>query len=67
MTANDDEATRSEAMDAGCIAYLRKPFAGQVPARCHWESCGLTDAAQQEHAGSSQSELGQTREIWARN
>ena len=29
-TANDDEATRNEAMDAGCIAYLRKPFAGQV-------------------------------------
>ena len=30
MTANDDEATRNEAMDAGCIAYLRKPFACQV-------------------------------------
>jgi FixJ family two-component response regulator len=30
MTASDDEATRNEAMDAGCIAYLRKPFAGQV-------------------------------------
>jgi FixJ family two-component response regulator len=30
MTANDDEATRNEAMDAGCIAYLQKPFAGQV-------------------------------------
>jgi FixJ family two-component response regulator len=30
MTANDDQATRNEAMDAGCIAYLRKPFAGQV-------------------------------------
>ena len=30
MTANDDEATRNEAMDAGCIACLRKPFAGQV-------------------------------------
>jgi FixJ family two-component response regulator len=27
MTASDDEATRNEAMDAGCIAYLRKPFA----------------------------------------
>ena len=26
MTANDDEATQNEAMDAGCIAYLRKPF-----------------------------------------
>ena len=30
MTANDDEATRNEAVDAGCIAYLRKPFASQV-------------------------------------
>ena len=27
MTANDDEGTRDEAVDAGCIAYLRKPFA----------------------------------------
>jgi FixJ family two-component response regulator len=30
MTANDDEATRNEAVDTGCIAYLCKPFAGQV-------------------------------------
>jgi FixJ family two-component response regulator len=30
MTANDDEATRNEAMDAGCIAYLSKPFAQDV-------------------------------------
>ncbi len=30
MTANDDEATRNEAVDAGCIGYLRKPFARQV-------------------------------------
>lgn len=30
MTASDDEATRNEAMDAGCIAYLRKPFAQGV-------------------------------------
>jgi FixJ family two-component response regulator len=30
MTANDDEATRNEAMDVGCIAYLHKPFAGHV-------------------------------------
>ena len=29
-TANDNEATRNEAMDAGCIAYLRKPFARDV-------------------------------------
>jgi DNA-binding response OmpR family regulator len=30
MTANGDEAARNEAMDAGCIAYLRKPFAQHV-------------------------------------
>ena len=30
MTANDDEATRNEAVDAGCIAFLRKPFAQHV-------------------------------------
>jgi len=30
MTANDGEATRNDAMDAGCIAYLRKPFARDV-------------------------------------
>lgn len=27
MTAHDDEATRNDALDAGCIAYLCKPFA----------------------------------------
>lgn len=26
MTANDNAATRQEAFDTGCIAYLRKPF-----------------------------------------
>jgi len=30
MTGNDNDATRNEAMDAGCIAYLRKPFAQNV-------------------------------------
>jgi FixJ family two-component response regulator len=30
MTGNDNDATRNEAMDAGCIAYLRKPFAYPV-------------------------------------
>jgi FixJ family two-component response regulator len=30
MTANDDDATRKEATDAGCIAYLKKPFAPQL-------------------------------------
>src|SRR6476661_4923946 len=30
MTANDDEATRNEAVEAGCIAYLRKPFGQHV-------------------------------------
>lgn len=30
MTAIDDEATRKEAMVAGCVAYLKKPFAPQL-------------------------------------
>jgi FixJ family two-component response regulator len=30
MTAMDDDATRNEAMAAGCIAYLKKPFAPQL-------------------------------------
>ncbi len=30
MTAIDDDATRNEAMEAGCIAYLKKPFAPQL-------------------------------------
>jgi len=27
MTAIDDDATRREAINAGCVAYLKKPFA----------------------------------------
>ena len=30
MTAIDDDAIRKEAMSAGCVAYLRKPFAPQL-------------------------------------
>jgi FixJ family two-component response regulator len=30
MTAIDDDATRNEAMAAGCVAYLKKPFAPQL-------------------------------------
>lgn len=30
ITARHDEATRREAMDAGCAAYLGKPFPGHV-------------------------------------
>lgn len=30
MTAIDNDATRREAMAAGCIAYLKKPFAPQL-------------------------------------
>jgi FixJ family two-component response regulator len=30
MTAIDDDATRKEAIGAGCIAYLKKPFAPQL-------------------------------------
>jgi FixJ family two-component response regulator len=29
MTAIDDDATRSQAMAAGCVAYLKKPFTPQ--------------------------------------
>jgi len=38
MTANDDEAARREAMDAGCIAYLRKPFEGHVLLDAIWKA-----------------------------
>jgi FixJ family two-component response regulator len=30
MTAIDSEATRQEAVEAGCIAYLRKPFLARL-------------------------------------
>src|SRR5216683_3571905 len=30
MTAIDNEATRQEAIDAGCVAYLRKPFLAKL-------------------------------------
>jgi FixJ family two-component response regulator len=30
MTAFDDEATRLRAVEAGCLAYLRKPFSAQL-------------------------------------
>jgi FixJ family two-component response regulator len=30
MTAHDSAAVRREAMDAGCAAYLQKPFSGHV-------------------------------------
>ncbi len=30
MTAIDNEATRQEAFDAGCIAYLKKPFLAKL-------------------------------------
>ena len=29
ITALDDDATRQAAIEAGCIAYLQKPFSGQ--------------------------------------
>jgi DNA-binding response OmpR family regulator len=28
MTALDTDAVRREALDAGCVDYLRKPFSG---------------------------------------
>jgi FixJ family two-component response regulator len=30
MTAIDNEATRREAFDVGCVAYLRKPFLAKL-------------------------------------
>jgi FixJ family two-component response regulator len=30
MTAVDDEATRKEAFDVGCVAYLKKPFLAKL-------------------------------------
>jgi CheY-like chemotaxis protein len=30
MTAIDNEATREAAFDAGCVAYLRKPFLAKL-------------------------------------
>src|ERR1700722_10778356 len=30
MTAIDDDATRKETMNAGCVAYLKKPFAPKL-------------------------------------
>src|SRR5476651_2325551 len=30
MTAIEDDVTRNEAMQTGCIAYLKKPFAPQL-------------------------------------
>jgi AmiR/NasT family two-component response regulator len=30
MTAFDDEVTQQEAVEAGCIAYLRKPFLARL-------------------------------------
>jgi FixJ family two-component response regulator len=30
ITATDDETTRKEALDTGCIAYLQKPFPARL-------------------------------------
>jgi len=30
MTAIDNEVTRQDAFDAGCVAYLRKPFLAKL-------------------------------------
>lgn len=30
MTAIDSDATRQEALDAGCVAYLKKPFLAKL-------------------------------------
>jgi FixJ family two-component response regulator len=48
MTAIDDEATRKEVMKAGCVAYLKKPFARNR------ESGGLAKATISRTAASRQ-------------
>jgi FixJ family two-component response regulator len=40
MTGNDDDATRNAAIDAGCIAYLQKPFAQRVLLDAIWKAVG---------------------------
>ena len=45
MTGNDDEATRNDALDAGCITYLRKPFARDVLLDAIGKAVGLTGTA----------------------
>ena len=44
MTAVDDEATRREAMDAGCVAYLRKPFPAKLLIGAIDKATGLASA-----------------------
>jgi FixJ family two-component response regulator len=51
MTANDDENTRNQAMDVGCVAHLRKPFAGHVLVDAIG-SCGLAGAGGPWHLSS---------------
>jgi DNA-binding NtrC family response regulator len=41
MTANDDEATYNEAMDAGVHRLFAQAVRTACLAGCHWESCGL--------------------------
>jgi DNA-binding NarL/FixJ family response regulator len=52
MTADDDEATRNEAMDGGCIAYLRKPFEQHVLLNAISKAVALPAQPEQERAGS---------------
>jgi len=49
------DATRNEATDAGCIAYLRKPFAQNVLLNAISKAVALAGAAKTERAGSSRS------------
>ena len=44
MTAIDNEATRHEATEAGCIAYLRKPF----PAKLLIDAIGRIDKSKSD-------------------
>src|SRR4051812_34941385 len=44
MTANDDETTRNEAMDAGVHRLFAQAVRRSYPAGCYWKGRGLTGA-----------------------
>ena len=51
MTALDDEATHARALEAGCIAYLLKPF----PSRCLIDAVKIAVARQNQLGGENKS------------
>jgi CheY-like chemotaxis protein len=57
MTAIGDDATRKEAMEAGCIAYLKKALCAASLAGRTWESGDLTRAVRPERFNLMESAL----------